>query len=366
MSAPLAVLLPVHNTGEYLQQAVESVLNQTFTDFTLLLMDDGSTDAETLRIMAGYEQTPRVRILRNRTNKGLAATLNIGLDAALADPSCEFVARMDADDICHPERFARQVAHLQKQPHIGLLGTQCLRFGEGHETDFEHWPTTPKACAARLLFHVSFSHPATMFRASVLRDTSIRFDESLPYTEDYDLWLRLQLDHDIPGTNLGEPLLRYRMNPMGMSRQTAERGRKLADNVRARVLKRLGLQPTPQELHLHNAIARGDLEKTRDFVSQATHWLRRLHQTNETTRIFDPAALAGELDLRLMNVCEHAAVLGPAVWRQWRRTAFSPKRGHWRLLAKCLLRWDNDRASERGLRKRIKDTLRSLNAGGRP
>jgi glycosyltransferase involved in cell wall biosynthesis len=307
-----------------------------------------------------------VRILRNRTNKGLAATLNIGLDAALADPSCEFVARMDADDICHPERFARQVAHLQEQPHIGLLGTQCLRFGEGHETDFEHWPTTPEACAARLLFHVSFSHPATMFRASVLRDTSIRFDESLPYTEDYDLWLRLQLDHDIPGTNLGEPLLRYRMNPTGMSNQTAERGRKLADNVRARVLKRLGLQPTPQELHLHNAIARGDFEKTRNFVSQVAHWLHRLHQTNATTRIFDPTALAKELDLRLMNVCGHATLLGPGVWRQWHKSAFFPKRGHWRLLAKCLLHWDNDRTNEHGLRKRIKDTLRNLNAGGRP
>lgn len=370
MTARLAVLLPVHNTGEYLRQAVDSVLGQSFTDFTLLLMDDGSTDAETLRIMAEYEHTPRVRMLRNTTNKGLATTLNISLDAALADPACQYVARMDANDICHPERFARQVAFLQEHPDVDVAGSAYLSFHQGQERMAvrKHAPTTREQVMVRLLFQPPFAHPTVIFRASSLRRTPARYDESLPCTQDYDFWARLLLDHAFHGQNIDEPLLRYRRHPQSMGQRLQKRKKQIADNVRSRALKALGFSPSREELRLHNALARGDLPKTIEHVHAGVHWLERMRSgaAPDRSRSLPPLnslVLNAELDAQLLLVCDNATTLGPLVWRLWRRNAASPHRGGLRLFAKCLLHWDNDRAKENGLRKRLKDAVRRIAAG---
>lgn len=121
MPEPLVtVVMPVYNAGPYLRQAVLSIVRQTFGDWELLIIDDGSTDdaIEGITDIADH----RIHVVRNPNNLGLAATLNIGIDLARG----EFIARMDQDDIAYPERLERQLAMLRADPTLDLVAVRCL------------------------------------------------------------------------------------------------------------------------------------------------------------------------------------------------------------------------------------------------
>ena len=114
---PLTVLLSVHNAGEYLRDAVQSILNQTFTDFEFLIINDGSTDDSLLVLNEFAQRDPRIRIV-SRANRGLTKTLNEGITLARG----EFLARMDGDDVAMPDRLQKQVEYLQNNPECELVG----------------------------------------------------------------------------------------------------------------------------------------------------------------------------------------------------------------------------------------------------
>lgn len=120
----LSVGMSVYNAGKYLRPAVLSVINQTFCDWELLLIDDGSTDGS-LDTLAGITD-PRIHLIRDGENHGLAARLNQTIDLARG----RFFARMDQDDLCHPERFERQLSFLESHPETDLLGTKCITIDE--------------------------------------------------------------------------------------------------------------------------------------------------------------------------------------------------------------------------------------------
>jgi glycosyltransferase involved in cell wall biosynthesis len=121
MPEPLVtVIMPVYNAGPYLRQAVLSIVRQTFGDWELLIIDDGSTDGA-MELIADIVDA-RIRRIRNPTNLGLAATLNIGIELARG----EFIARMDQDDIAYPERLERQLAMLHADPTLDLVAVRCL------------------------------------------------------------------------------------------------------------------------------------------------------------------------------------------------------------------------------------------------
>jgi len=119
----ISVLLPIYNGAPYLVEAIDSVLNQTWKDFELIVINDGSTD-DSAAIVHGYDD-PRIRYYEHE-NIGLAATLNRGIDLAVG----EFIARQDQDDISKPERFARQIVYLTAHPECVLIGTWAEIWGE--------------------------------------------------------------------------------------------------------------------------------------------------------------------------------------------------------------------------------------------
>ncbi|MFT5919102.1 MAG: glycosyltransferase involved in cell wall biosynthesis, partial [Granulosicoccus sp.] len=118
----VTVLLPVYNAEKFLEQAIRSVLDQTFTEFEFLIINDGSTDRSE-EIIVSFNDS-RIRYIKNETNLKLIKTLNKGIEFA----SGKYIARMDADDISLPTRFEQQVALLEKQPEIGVCGTNCIIF----------------------------------------------------------------------------------------------------------------------------------------------------------------------------------------------------------------------------------------------
>jgi glycosyltransferase involved in cell wall biosynthesis len=216
--APLiSVLMPAYNVRRYVGEAIDSVLSQTLPDFELLIIDDGSTD-DTPHILAGYAgRDERIQIL-TRQNGGIAAALNAGLAHARGT----FIARMDADDVCLPERFEKQVAYLNAHPQCVLVGSRVLLIDPDGEplyqmdsVELEH----EKIDQLLLQAQWSIVHPSIMMRAQAVRQIG-GYNDLAP-VEDHDLFLRLAEVGRL--VNLPEVLLKYRKHPQNSVRVLADR-----------------------------------------------------------------------------------------------------------------------------------------------
>jgi hypothetical protein len=204
----VSVLMPVHNAERYIAAAIDSILQQTFTDFELIIVDDGSTDS-TPEVIARCRD-PRIKSLRQR-NTGISGALNAGLRAASS--SAELLARMDADDIAFSERLERQVAFMRELPEHVVLGTWVWMLCPAGLPIYEKQnPADHEEIARRLWSGDSQAiiHPAAMMRKeAVLRIGGYR--ERYSAVEDLDLYLRL-LAHG-RFANIAAPLLGYRQHP---------------------------------------------------------------------------------------------------------------------------------------------------------
>jgi glycosyltransferase involved in cell wall biosynthesis len=203
----VTVLMPVYNGGAFLRPAVDSVLAQTFRDFELLIIDDGSTDGSLKTIEA--ERDSRIRLVHNPENLGLITTLNRGIELVTGT----YLARMDADDLCEPRRFERQVEYLDTHPEVGVCSTWATFIdAAGRETGILQTPT------GRLLERQFWRpspliHPAVMARTTLLREH--RYATEFADAEDYELWLRIHARTRFH--NLSEPLLRLRRHGKNVS-----------------------------------------------------------------------------------------------------------------------------------------------------
>lgn len=183
-SPRVSVIMSVYNGEQYLTEAIDSILNQTFTDFEFIIINDGSTDG-TADILRSYED-PRLRIVEQE-NIGLTRSLNRGILLAQG----EYIARMDDDDLSLPERLDRQVAFLNAHPEVGILGTACRIVDEVSTQEWEmHPPLSDGQIRQRLIRGNPFIHSSVMMRKSILQAVG-GYNEAYPYIQDYELWVRL-------------------------------------------------------------------------------------------------------------------------------------------------------------------------------
>jgi len=209
MASPvLSVIMPVYNAQRYVFEAIESILKQTFTDFEFLIYNDASTDTSREIILSF--QDPRIRLIDSPTNTGYVKHLNHGLQQAKG----EYIARMDADDIAHPDRFMLQLHYLNQHPKTAVCGS-WIEF-MGSKNGILEYPVNHHDIVTHLfLFGNALAHPAVMMRKSVFTDHQVSYDETLEPAEDYDLWNRIstlaQL-HNIPLA-----LLKYRVHDQNES-----------------------------------------------------------------------------------------------------------------------------------------------------
>lgn len=212
MKTPLvSVIMPIYNGAADLQKALDSILSQTFSDFEVIAINDGSKDDSAALLNAVDD--PRVRVV-HQDNMGLAATLNRGLSMAQG----ALVARQDQDDLSHPERLAQQVSYLLSNPDCILLGTAAEIWVGDEPTERTHdHPTEHALLAFDLLFNNPFVHSSVMMRRdAVLAIGGYTTDKARQPPEDYELWSRLARYGRV--ANLAERLLVYREVPQSMSR----------------------------------------------------------------------------------------------------------------------------------------------------
>ena len=211
MTPRVSVVVPCYNQGRYLDEAIGSVLAQTFQDLEILVVDDGSTDPDTRRLLEGYDR-PKTRVLRGE-NRGLPGARNAGIRAAAG----EYVCCLDADDVLEPALLEKSVAVLDARPEVTFVSHWLRTFGD------ETWDWTPVRCDFPALLDANTVNGAAPVRRQALLDAGL-FDETMQEgCEDWDLWITL-VERGATGTILPEFLFRYRRRPDSMSRVMARAG----------------------------------------------------------------------------------------------------------------------------------------------
>jgi glycosyltransferase involved in cell wall biosynthesis len=231
--------MPVYNMAQFIREAILSILDQTYADFELLVVDDASSD-NTCEIIKSLNDD-RITLVRNDSNRGLVYSLNFGLDYF----DCEYVLRMDGDDVSLPDRFEKQVRFMDQNPGVVLCGTQAyweemdadLNIGNVHEWDYY---LNDQDLRVSLIWGASFIHPSVIIRNHVLKSNNLIYDNTFTIAcEDWHMWVRLSRFGKI--ANLNERLVRYRIRKGSLHRSDPSLALKLNHQVRQFYLHSFGL-----------------------------------------------------------------------------------------------------------------------------
>lgn len=266
----ISVVMPAYNAEVYIANAIESVLNQTYLQLELIIIDDGSAD-QTLAIAEGYAQgDSRVRIVKSEKNRGLAAACNLGIQAA----QYPWIARLDTDDQALPERFEKQMQAAEAQPEVGAWGCYAYHVnGSGEVLSVARvGVTTQEAFFERrrlgLLIHAL--HPSVMIRKDLLEKVG-GYNENLRTTQDLDLFDRLA-EH-APILVIPEPLILYRVHGSSISMAKYSTQRRMVRWLEMRNRDRLAQQ---QGLTLN---------EFETWYRQRPIWVRLAHTIDDTGRL---------------------------------------------------------------------------------
>lgn len=293
LSPKVSIIMPVYNAEDYLREAIESILSQTFADFELIIIDDGSTD-HSLDIIKTYHD-PRIVLACNEINLKLIPTLNKGLNLAKG----KYIARMDADDISLPSRLARQVEFMDHNPNVGVCGTWVEVFGDG-EQNFWRFTDHPDATKCMLLFGCCIVHPSVMLRRTIV-EAGLCYSSLYPHGEDYALWVHIAQKYQI--TNIPEVLLKYRKTESQVSSKYAGEQLSTTMKVQREQIKALGIEPTEQECRLHWAVGHSQFSPTISFANEVSAWFIKLKEGNARSHYYPEPVFSNYLRIYWTAVC---------------------------------------------------------------
>ncbi len=200
----LSIIMPLYNTEMYVAQAIQSLLSQTYTDFELIIVDDGSTD-KSLEIVKSFKDS-RIKIMRNQQNQGIVFSRNRGLKEAVG----EYIAPFDSDDIAMPDKFRKQIDFLKTHPDFGLIGSWIKMIDENGKFIKKKWRlfAKPEEIPAQLLFRNYFAQSSVVIRREALPVSG--YENGFSFGEDYRMWIDIAKKYKM--WNYPECLLLYRVH----------------------------------------------------------------------------------------------------------------------------------------------------------
>lgn len=231
----ISVIMSTYNRAAFLPRSIESILNQTFTDFEFIIINDGSPD-ETDKILRLFvAKDKRIRVITNEQNKGLIYSLNKGLDEARG----KYIARMDDDDISLPTRFEKQYAFMEQNPEITVVGSWIGRPDNGKKWDFHDETNPDKVKVLMYLNFVPISHPTSFLRRNFLNKHGIRYSYDYKAAEDRKFWLDI-MNAGGKISNIPEILLLFRVHGSNPYEYYAEQRKNIDKFFENEVLPRFG------------------------------------------------------------------------------------------------------------------------------
>lgn len=291
----VSVVMPAYNAEQYICEAIESILNQTYKDFEFIIINDGSTD-RTKEIIKSYND-PRIVYLENEKNSGIVVTLNKGLDFATG----EYIARMDADDVASPKRFEKQVAYMGKNKGIGVLGTGIIIFGEGMAEKSYSFSSNARQAKADLFFNSSLAHPTVMIRRSVLTEYKLAYEEEYNGLEDFVLWWRIAQVAEV--NSLKEPLLYYRKH---ISQITKTRSEEFYQKYNKFIKERLSIFSVDVKDYEYNLLVKycngGHDQFTKKEIVEYIKFLKKMLDDNKKNKYFSNKELRHTFELSVSYI----------------------------------------------------------------
>lgn len=301
----ISVIMAVHNGEKYLTESINSIINQTYQDFEFIIIDDGSTD-NSRQVLEQYTKLDQRILVFHQEKKGLPTSLNRGIELAQG----KYMARMDADDISLPERFAKQVAFMEKYPEIGVCGTWVKTFGteQVYENQYPVDHDNIKCC---LLFGTGIAHPSILLRKQFLEQYNLRYNPEYTYCQDYELWVHSSNYFKL--ANIPEVLLLYRLHPKQMGQAYSQTIR-LRENqkVWSSLFEKLQIHVTEENWSTHKALWQFKLEADRTFINQTEEWLMKLTIANKRVTVYQEPYFSHYVGDRWFIVCDKARILG--IW----------------------------------------------------
>lgn len=298
----VSVILPVYNGEIFLREAVSSILTQTYSNFELIIINDCSTDG-TANILKEFESDLRVRVIENETNLKVVRTLNKGIELARGD----YIARMDADDISHPQRFKKQVDFLDENPQIDICGTWVQTIGT--ESKMMRAAIEHEHIKVRLFFLNPIFHPAVMFRRNSFASNKLVYDEQYTNAEDYGLWAKA-IDI-VRFANIPEVLLKYRIHNDNVS-VFKESNKAVLDKIHFKIyadfLSKLHISFTQRELDMHRKLGMVQVGQLSQIeLEEYFVWLKKLTIANNRVKYFNKACFSNVILSYMLYLIKQSA-----------------------------------------------------------
>jgi glycosyltransferase involved in cell wall biosynthesis len=267
----LSVILPVYNAEAYILSSINSILQQSYSEFELIVIDDASTD-NTVHIIESLHDE-RIKLIKKPVNTGYTDSLNMALECAAG----KFIARMDADDTAHPNRLAKQVEYMESNTDCVLCGSFVKLIPENN---IHTYPVQHDEILEQLFFSNAFAHPSVIIRKSVLDRNKLRYDKTFEPTEDYELWSRLAVLGKVH--NLNQTYLNYRVHNNQISSYKRELQQNNKHRVRMNMFKRID-----EQLDEHDDFLKMNLISDYENTEKIVHELKRRYLLVDRLRLIN-------------------------------------------------------------------------------
>jgi glycosyltransferase involved in cell wall biosynthesis len=299
----VSVIMPVYNSAPFLRESVQSVLNQSFRDFELIGVDDGSSD-QSWEILQSFEHDKRVKPIRLENNQGAATARNKGI--AMSD--CDYLAFLDSDDLAKPHRLEVQVQAIERGRRFDLVFGRAEVVHNGGRFLAPSEAVSPDGVPSKLLFRNCIVQSSVLLRRSCWQAFRPEFEPA----EDYDLWARL--GPDLSFLPLNEVLVAYREHPQGVSKRLPDRMNQVVAAIHEFQLERIGVRP---RVELHGRLTAWPANANANELAEAEAWLLELATAN---RIYHPPSFQRAIEGLWCSICLDSWALGPLAFKIYSRS----------------------------------------------
>ena len=295
MENNLTVFMPVYNGEKYIKNAIQSILEQSYKDFQFLIINDGSTD-ESVNIIKSFNDS-RINLVHNSKNEGLVYTRNKGFELV----NTKFIAFNDCDDISYLTRIEEEFNFLNNNPDYGICGSSVKVFGD-FEEGFWGYPEHHEDIKTLSLFKCQISNSTAMINANLFKNYDLKYMEGFFLAEDYELWVRAL--ENIKAYNIQKPLVGICVHDESICHKKHNILKSRTYDVYKKLLYKLGINPTEEELNLHSALGEyAVLISINNYLERTEKWLFKLIEANKIHKIYNSKNFNSMIDKLWFEAC---------------------------------------------------------------